>query len=425
MNPVQWRDFSSVERDNVLDLLAAQKDKSTQDELGVGLVRDAIADHMFPPLSTIQTRAKYFLYVPWILRALERGNVGAERLVPMLRQREIKLIGALLDSEAEDKQGLIGRESREATKRLPSSIYWSGVRRLGIFQGAGSLAEYLNDLPEARLERRSRQVEPEGVEMGNAWGPELSWDIGLPVDEPDFLTQTSFALRPEHARYLKERILSMSTATGRSCLLQWMICHLAPQTLVDLTEPWQLLHSDVGRSKLPEHLQTELVHARNFSLCMRVLTAVYFRLLAVERRDLDAASFDAMLAASMQSLAALSAELTAWHANLPAFWQWVRLSNPRLQRDQPFIDEWLQILAGTGFSPVAQEVLTSPDIHRRFRKREHQLKGELARLGNAPVLQRWNAPDVLIPMDFRWRTARQVVCDILQGFQDPKVPPHA
>ena len=272
MNPVQWLDFSSVERDNVLDLLAAQKDKSTQDELGVGLVRDAIADHMFPPLSTIQTRAKYFLYVPWILRALERGNVGAERLVPMLRQREIKLIGALLDSEAEDKQGLIGRESREATKRLPSSIYWSGVRRLGIFQGAGSLAEYLNDLPEARLERRSRQVEPEGVEMGNAWGPELSWDIGLPVDEPDFLTQTSFALRPEHARYLKERILSMSTATGRSCLLQWMICHLAPQTLVDLTEPWQLLHSDVGRSKLPEHLQTELVHARNFSLCWRLMT---------------------------------------------------------------------------------------------------------------------------------------------------------
>ena len=80
-------------------MLESQKDKSTIDELGLGLVRDAIADHLFPGLSTIQTRARYFLFVAWLLRDLERGNVQEDRLVLTLRQREVALINALLATD--------------------------------------------------------------------------------------------------------------------------------------------------------------------------------------------------------------------------------------------------------------------------------------------------------------------------------------
>jgi hypothetical protein len=41
-------DYSSEERERVLELLATPKDKGTLDELGVGTVRDAIADHLYP-----------------------------------------------------------------------------------------------------------------------------------------------------------------------------------------------------------------------------------------------------------------------------------------------------------------------------------------------------------------------------------------
>ena len=38
------------------------------DELGIGIIRDAFANYFFPGTSTIQTRAKYFLIVPYVLR---------------------------------------------------------------------------------------------------------------------------------------------------------------------------------------------------------------------------------------------------------------------------------------------------------------------------------------------------------------------
>lgn len=423
MNAIRWLDFSSAEREDVLNLLAAQQDKSTQDELGVGLVRDAIADHLFPPLNTIQTRAKYFLFVPWILRALERGSVGAERLAGTLRNREIKLIGALLD--AADKKGLIGAESREQTKRLPSSIYWTGVRRMGIYTGGVSLAEYLAELPDTRAIRKNRELDAEYAEAEDSPGAGLGWDTGLPADEADFLTQTDFALQPQHARYLKEKILAMPTATGRSCLLQWMVCHLDTQAVADLDEPWSLLHASATRPALPEHMRRELTHARNFSLCARVLTAVYFRLLVVSRRDQDTTVVDDILWDSLQALRTTSDELAAWYEDLPAFWLWVHRSNSRLQRDRPFIEEWLEVLAGHGFAPHSAGALITAPLHRWIQQRERRLKGDLARMSNPPVLQRWKAPDALAPMDFRWRTAKQIVHDILQGLQHPEVPTHA
>ena len=120
MSTLQWLDFSPTEREDVLTLLESQKDKSTIDELGLGLVRDAISDHLFPGLSTIQTRARYFLFVAWLLRNLERGNVQDDRLMLTLREREVALINALLATDGETPEerhpGLIGRESRDTTK---------------------------------------------------------------------------------------------------------------------------------------------------------------------------------------------------------------------------------------------------------------------------------------------------------------------
>ena len=57
--------------------------------------------------------------------------------------------------------------------------------------------------------------------------------------------------------------------------------------------------------------------------------------------------------------------------------------------------------------------------------RERRLKGGLARLGNPPVLQRWKAPDGVGAMDYRWRTARDIVSDILTGLGRTGDTPHA
>ncbi len=50
-----WVDFSSLERDRVSQVLSILQEKGTLDELGIGQIRDAFADKLFPGISTIQT----------------------------------------------------------------------------------------------------------------------------------------------------------------------------------------------------------------------------------------------------------------------------------------------------------------------------------------------------------------------------------
>lgn len=429
MPALQWLDFSPRERDDVLTLLESQKDKSTVDELGIGLVRDVISDHLFPGLSTIQTRARYFLFVAWLLRDLERGNVSDDRLALTLRQREVALINALLatdgNKDGEQHRGLIGRESRDRTKRLPSTIYWSGMRWLGLFQGTGSLQEYLADLPSLRKQRLRRRVTTQDADGSDGDAAPASWDPGLPDAESDFLSATSFDLTRDEARYLTEKVLGMRTASGQICLMQWMVLHLDAATVWSLDEPWSLLNDAGSWPVLPSSLRTELGHARHFALCMRVLTAVYCRLLVARRRDLDVAHFDDILVDSLSGLAQHAEAVRAWHADLPAFWRWISLVNPRLQRDRHFIEEWLQTLAAQGFALGDPSALTGTTVERWAQTREWRLKGALARLGNPPVLQRWNAPAWVGPMDYRWRTARDIVSDILTGLGRIGDTPHA
>ena len=69
-----WIDFSKSERSKVLSVLDLLQEKGTLDELGIAPIRDGFANIFFPGTSTIQTRAKYFLIVPYALRDLERED---------------------------------------------------------------------------------------------------------------------------------------------------------------------------------------------------------------------------------------------------------------------------------------------------------------------------------------------------------------
>ena len=62
---VVWLNYSERERRKMLDVVDLFGEHDTRDELGIGSVRDAFADMLFPGTSTIMTRARYFLLVPW------------------------------------------------------------------------------------------------------------------------------------------------------------------------------------------------------------------------------------------------------------------------------------------------------------------------------------------------------------------------
>lgn len=51
-----WLDFSEGERRQALEVVDQFRDEDTRDELGIGTVRDAIADLLFPGIKRRRSR---------------------------------------------------------------------------------------------------------------------------------------------------------------------------------------------------------------------------------------------------------------------------------------------------------------------------------------------------------------------------------
>ena len=134
------------------------------------------------------------------------------------------------------------------------------------------MQEYLTDLPSLRKELRRRSATTEEADGSDAESSPACWDPGLPDEEPDFLSETRFELRREEASYLTEKVLGMRTASGQTCLMQWMVQHLDVATVWTLEEPWALLDDSGNWPALPASLRTELVHARHFGVEQAVVS---------------------------------------------------------------------------------------------------------------------------------------------------------
>lgn len=150
-----WIDFSTEHRDKVYSVVDMLSESGTVDELGVGPIRDAIADWLFPGVSTIQTRPKYFILIPQLL--LKYLNIYSKSSKPpllseYLRDEEIKLMRLLANNyKFIEGNGVIGVDIAKRggeLARKPSSIYWNGIRTHGFIKTHLSLNEYLklNDL---------------------------------------------------------------------------------------------------------------------------------------------------------------------------------------------------------------------------------------------------------------------------------------
>ena len=53
-----WVDFAEKDRQRILEAIKMFQESDTRDELGIGTIRDAFSNLLFPGTSIIQTRAK-------------------------------------------------------------------------------------------------------------------------------------------------------------------------------------------------------------------------------------------------------------------------------------------------------------------------------------------------------------------------------
>lgn len=138
-----WVDFSKADREKVLDVINYLQEQGAVDEIGIGLIRDGFANYFFPGTSTVQTRAKYFFIVPYILQEAVSGKYGDQVNVILQKiDAEEKNCGILLYQKCMKEgirpigTGIIGARvlPQNWVARKPSNIYWNGIRTFHIFE---------------------------------------------------------------------------------------------------------------------------------------------------------------------------------------------------------------------------------------------------------------------------------------------------
>lgn len=180
---ISWLDYSEDQRRHMREVIDLFREKGTLDELGLGSVRDAFGELLFPGLSTVQTRARYFFFIPWVYLRMEREKTPSSKAATRARYLQTQIIYALERGGANDGDGIIGWEARERLDRLPSYVYWSGLKTYGIRLFSGSIADY-----HRSLDGFHRRLRDQLVADGNEPYERIpaNWDPELPTPPEGF-----------------------------------------------------------------------------------------------------------------------------------------------------------------------------------------------------------------------------------------------
>lgn len=218
-----WIDFSKEERDKALGILRLLQDPGAVDELGIGIVRDAFADAFFPGTSTLLTRAKYFVVVPYILQEkieeCGRSSLTARQTLEAINKEERRFGERMLERHKNDRAvGIIGSTAISQgrwVRRSPSELYWNGIRTLGICKSKGlSLLQYVSaGLESCRARGRTLGTFKRGEVDG---GDDLDAGSMLgfkPLDieaihKKGWMKDADISLTNDEATYLRDKILS-------------------------------------------------------------------------------------------------------------------------------------------------------------------------------------------------------------------------
>jgi hypothetical protein len=388
-----WLDSSRADQQRMRELLNMFSEQESRDELGIGQVRDAFSDLLFPGTSVLHTRARYLLIVPWCHVEAERRGLRGDRLAAKVTENERRVIAAL--KAAGDTEGLIGRVAGPAVKTLPSAIYATALARYGIRTAdtGSTAAPELVDVPE--LTHRP----------ASAWQPTLP---EVPAAFPSTL-EGGFALTAAEASWVRERILAAAPDT----LLAYLLT-TADDPSTESRAPWE----DVAAAGAPEPVATVLRHARLFSRCMHGAALLYNLLIAERYEHAQLAEVDEpvqlyrdWLADWAQDVAAES-DLARW--GRADMWSRVVDQNPRINanvRMKKFVDDWLNaVQAGTTATAADNEGLRS-----LVGERERLVKRAQSRLVNDKLLRAWSGASGSGALVYRWPQVRREIVDIRAG----------
>lgn len=408
---IGWIDFSSEHRAKVQTVLDLLGTPDVLDELGIGAIRDSFSDTLFPGISTIQTRAKYFLTIPRILLDYARLPLPVRRRRPLfdyLREQENHVAACLDRNHRGDPQdGIIGVRfvgKRGELQRKPSSVYWTGLRTFGLVSTSLSLREFVRkfgdaDTPTVDLVEPTSDAKGDDPNVGGTDATVVTaaysggWEEGvtlhLSFDEATFL-----------ARQIETRV-------PHSLLGQILMDDGIRSTVVGLPGGWgfrEFYDAALFIDRLNPELQRACAAARDF---WDLLEGAHIR-------------YNVGLQAhygTLERQREFEDRWEEWRSRIKRFpwyrwdttflWELARRHRHRIQPfTQRFVERWIEAVRG-GAEPSA-------DLDELVARQERLNKGARARLKESgdERVSGWIGIDRL---DYRLPQARTIITDIHQG----------
>lgn len=401
MSKLGWIDFSKKDRNRVNTILQLLIPEGQVDELGIGTLRDGLSNRLFPGISTIQTRAKYFFIIPYILwdfLKLPPNERKSKKAIDYLHQEEDEVMWDLADMyrNTEGSTGVIGvtmkRELKEQLVRRPSDVYWNGLNVMNCLDSNGlSASAFLGRADKENMDALIHAVEEEGRHDDRDAGFENFFNLKVPY-AGGWRKELNLQLTKEEAVYLKDQMLSLEGS-----LLQFLMTHEEAATLfVTQGQNFVSFARVAIQFELPASLKTDLVFAHDFAVYMEGAHLAYNQYIHED-----------------ESFVALWEE---WYKQFPDTLLGVKsnFSFENLKQYAPtartgtiqFVQNWVELVHATQFDETTKRDLIV--------NQERNAKGKKARLAN-------NNRDGVVPnkrvglnqLEFRFGKARNIVNDIL------------
>lgn len=391
---IAWMDTSARELRQAREIIRLFEDKDSRDELGIGTIRDALSNLLFPGTSVLQTRARYYLFVPWIYQiAADKGLTGQDfdRYTDRL---ERDLIDQLKKESA--GTGIIGSVAGRQVQTLPSSTYWNGLHTYGIIN-----VRRAHEIPV------SSTVEDMMTELADRTRPAMAQLPPAPEMFPH-ATVGGFTLTGDEARWLCEHIVTNHPASPLAQLLtpETLDAQLV-DALTNCVSPW--LHTDIREDPRVEQ-------ARRFSRVMNGASILYNLLLAEAcapagfSEKAGIAQDHRVRLQEWQGQIGKDVRIMSWETE--ELWSLIAPTATIPFRTRQFVDAWMDRLQST--VRADRSVADDAELRDLVAQRERR-KGAQSRLANPRMLATWSGEAGIGALNYRWANVRVIVADILEG----------
>jgi hypothetical protein len=300
MAELGWVFFSKEHKEAASTIIKMMASEGMVDELGIGAIRDAFANSLFTGISTVQTRAKYFFIVPYILYDYQKQwllKTTTKDPIKYLEDEENKIMWQLRDKylpiekETGVKSNVIGitLKGRDKIVRRPSSIYWGGISAYNLVASKGlGVDAFLS----TRLTKKKFDVFSELVTTDDSSADDVDLNFDnrlslhpsiLPVE--DWRSDIDIELSKEEAQLLYDLILKNQP----NSLIAQILGSEQAQKIVNAE--WCNSFSDFANAAsqldLDNELKQKIYLAHDFSEVMNGSNIAYNYWLQLERFKTD------------------------------------------------------------------------------------------------------------------------------------------